>query len=678
MKLKCYLIYIFLIVSLCASYSQTSNKQPVLDAIEVLIYKSKKSNLFSNQERLAFALKAKELADSSDFLSGLVQSNLSISNLYWEMGLDHNFKTTNFENLKLAFKANDSLSLANTHYNLGEFYRLKSRLSDSAYFYYHNAEKLFKALRNSFNTAQTLLRIAVIQKNEKDFIGSEVTSIEAISQLDLLESTNEVKEIKSFIFNNLGLVFGQMEQFEESVLYFNKALDLKKDLPGDNKLSIYRTINNLALSYNNSGDHEVAIKNYNIILDDKKTISERPDFYALVLDNYANTLFLSKNYERLPDLYLKALKICDSLGDNSAKYNSIVINQHLAEYYHTFNQKDSAKYYAYRAKNISEEYHNDDLLKSLLLLSKIEDDRTAVKFYNAYIKLNDSLVKVERTTRNKFARIRFETKEIEQKNIQIAREKLWLTIISIIILTSAILIYIIINQRSKNKELQFVQKQQETNEEIYNLMLTQQEKIEEARILEKKNISQELHDGVLGRLFGTRLSLDSLNMATSAEAIETRNRYIQDLQKIENDIRKVSHELNTDFISGSGFVDIIKSLLETQTKAYKLNYKFDYDDSINWEDLTNKNKIHVYRILQESIHNIFKHANANIIKIGIQLKNNVILVSIKDDGSGFDVNKAKSGIGLKNINSRVEEINGQLSIESVKDVGTTVKIRVPI
>ncbi|NCP50662.1 MAG: hypothetical protein GW817_00015 [Flavobacteriales bacterium] len=144
MKLKCYLIYIFLIVSLCASYSQTSNKQPVLDAIEVLIYKSKKSNLFSNQERLAFALKAKELADSSDFLSGIVQSNLSISNLYWEMGLDHNFKTTNFENLKLAFKANDSLSLANTHYNLGEFYRLKSRQSDSAYFYYHTLKSYLK------------------------------------------------------------------------------------------------------------------------------------------------------------------------------------------------------------------------------------------------------------------------------------------------------------------------------------------------------------------------------------------------------------------------------------------------------------------------------------------------------------------------------------------------------
>ena len=162
---------------------------------------------------------------------------------------------------------------------------------------------------------------------------------------------------------------------------------------------------------------------------------------------------------------------------------------------------------------------------------------------------------------------RFETKEIEQKNIQIAREKMWLIIISIILLVTAILIYIIITQRAKNNELQFVQKQQAANEEIYNLMLSQQERIEEARTLEKKHISQELHDGVLGRLFGTRLSLDSFNMSSSEEAIKTRSRYIQDLKKIEEDIRKVSHELNTDFISGSGFLDIIKTLLETQTHS---------------------------------------------------------------------------------------------------------------
>ena len=395
----------------------------------------------------------------------------------------------------------------------------------------------------------------------------------------------------------------------------------------------------------------------------------------MVLDNYANTLYLSKDRKQIPSLYLKALKICDNIN---ARYRTIIINQHLAEYYYDAHKQDSAKYYAYKAKDIAQNYHNDDLLKSLLLLSKIEDDAIAVKHYKAYIKLNDSLQKNERNIRNKFARIRYETKEIEQTNKRITREKIWLMFISVALLLAALLIYVIITQQSKNKELIFIQDQQLANEEIYNLMLSQNEKIEEARISEKKNISQELHDGILGRLFGTRLSLDSLNMSSSEEAIKTRSKYIDDLKIIENDIRKVSHELNTDFIAGSGFLDIIKTLLDTQTQVYNLKYKLDWNDSIHWEDVSNKTKIHIYRILQESLHNIYKHAEASIIKIGFSLKNNVICLTIEDDGRGYDVNKSKAGIGLKNINARVDEINGELQITSEKDLGTKVKIYVPI
>jgi two-component system NarL family sensor kinase len=568
----------------------------------------------------------------------------------------------------------DSLSIANASYQIGELYRY-AFYADSAYTYYHKAEKLYQSLGDKYRIALTLYGIAVIQKNEKDFTGSEVTSIEALSLLDQLEESNDVRRYKAYIYNNLGLVFGQLEQFDESISYYLKAIELKEKLEGDNNLTINSSKNNLALSYKNAGNYDLALKYYNELRSDKLLFNARPDIYAVVLDNYAHTLYLSEDFKQLPNLYLKALRICDSID---AQYNSIIINQHLAEYYYDTKKNDSAKYYAYRAKEIAEEYHNDDLLKSLLLLSKIEVDSLAVKFYNEYIVLNDSLQKNERNIRNKFARIRFETKEIEQRNIQIAREKLWLTIISIIILISALLVYIIITQRSKNKELRFIQKQQETNEEIYNLMLSQQEKIEEARVIEKKHISQELHDGVLGRLFGTRLSLDSLNMSASEDAIKARGRYIEDLKNIENDIRKVSHELNTDFVSGSGFLDIIKSLLETQTVAYNLNYEFEYDDTIVWEDVSNKNKIHIYRILQEALHNIYKHANANLVKIRIELKNNVILLIINDDGTGFDVNKAKSGIGLKNINARVKEIDGELQIQSSKNDGTTVKINVPI
>ncbi|WP_282136410.1 tetratricopeptide repeat protein [Seonamhaeicola maritimus] len=667
--------FLFLVFTI-TSYSQQNNAGITLDSIEYYIQKSKNRNIFSTNDRLGFALKAKRLSVNINIDSTILVSNKAVSELYWEIGLNNKFKKVNQESLEIAKRTKDTLSLAEFNFNLAELYRLKIRLTDSAFYYYHNAEKLYVKLDDKFNTSKTLLRIAIIQKNEKDYVGSEVTSISAISLLEALPEDDEVKQNKSFLYNNLGNVFEQLEQFEESINYYEKAIELKKDLKGNNRATINNSLNNLALVYKNSNQYSLASSIYKQILDDKNLINERPDFYALVLDNYAHTLYLSEGTKQLPELFLRALNISDSIKPNG--YNSIIINQHLAEYYNDRHIKDSALFFAYRAKNISEKYHNDDLLKSLKLLSEIEEGDTAAHFLKDYIKLSDSLLKVERQTRNKFARIRFETNQIEQENIQIAKERMWLLIISVVVIMASFLLYLVITQRNKNKELQFIQKQQETNEEIYNLMLSQNEGIEEARTLEKKRISEELHDGVLGRLFGTRLSLDSLNFNNTPEAIKTRSQYIEELKNIEQDIRKVSHELNTDFVSGSGFIDIIKTLVETQTIAYKLNYNLKRDDAIHWDEITNKKKIHIYRIIQETLHNIYKHAQAAQVNISFKLKNNVICLTIVDDGSGFDVNKAKSGIGLKNINSRINEISGIIKITSEKEVGTTVIIEVPI
>ncbi|WP_168796614.1 tetratricopeptide repeat-containing sensor histidine kinase [Cognatitamlana onchidii] len=572
-------------------------------------------------------------------------------------------------------KQNDSLGIAFNNYSIGQVYR-SNLVSDSAYVYYNRAEKIYRELEDKYNLARTLFGIAVIQTNEKDYTGSEVTSIEAISLLESLTESNNTRKYKSYIYNNLGIVFDELEQYDEAVKYYILALKLKRSLSGNFQNSIYNTLNNLADSYKRSGNYDLSINTYLQILENKDLISDRPNFYAMVLNNYANTLYLSGENSHLPNMYLRALKISDSLHKDN--YNSIIISQHLAEYYDKIGLNDSALYYGYKAKKISEKYNNDDLLKSLLLLSKIEKGQKAADFLRTYVELSDSLQKKERAIRNKFARIRFETDQIEKENIQIAKERLWLLIVSVVVIIASFLLYLVIHQRNKNRELQFVQKQQETNEEIYNLMLSQNETIEEARTLEKKRISEELHDGVLGRLFGTRLSLDSLNMNNTPEAIKTRGQYIEKLKTIEEDIRKVSHELNTDFVSGSGFIDIIKTLVETQTLAYNLKYILEHDDSINWDDMSNKKKIHIYRIIQESLHNIYKHANATKVDVGLKLKNNVIYLTLADNGAGFDVSKAKSGIGLKNMNSRINEINGEIEITSEITKGTTVSIEIPI
>lgn len=674
-------IFILTVFFSCASFSQ-EDAHSIIDSVELYLKNSNINSSNNIELRLRNVLRAKKLSEQYGLDSLRLKSYLKLSSIYFDNNRNYLLKTNynnimflkdNHRALKLAVKLNDSLSLAKTNKNLG--YYFYDKFIDSAYFYNSKAEDLYRALDDNFNTAVVLLDIALLQQEEKDYTGSEITSITGISLLDQLDESNEVIRYKSYFYNNLGILFKELSQYDESIKYNLKAIDLKKRLKGNNTLLIDNQKNNLANVYKSSEDYELAIKYYNEIFENKNLIAERPDFYAVVLDNYAHTLFLSKNYEQLPGLFLKALRICDSIGDS---YKTIVINQHLAKYYHFKNQKDSARYYAYQAKDIAYPNYTDDLLESYSVLAEVEEDSIAVKYYNEYIKLNDSLLKHERSIRNKFTRIQYETDKIEEENIKIARERMWLLITSIVLIISSFLIYIVINQRNKNKELKFIQKQQEANEEIYNLMLNQNESVEEARTLEKKRISQELHDGILGRLFGTRLSLDSLNMGTTPDAINTRSQYINELKTIEHDIRKVSHELNTDFVAGSGFVDIINTLVETQTAVYNLKYKIDHDGAINWDEISNKNKIHIYRIVQESLHNIYKHANAKKIKISFKLKNGVICLLIVDDGSGFDVAKAKSGIGLKNINSRIKEINGTLNIASEKDKGTTIKINIPI
>ncbi|MHA7942826.1 sensor histidine kinase [Formosa sp. 3Alg 14/1] len=651
------------------TFAQTKD----VDSIERLLQKSSNSKDYDYNSRFLFAKQAEQLSNKLNIDSLKLKSNIEKANLYKEKGAFQLFLNANNDNIKQAERAGDSVSMALLYHDTANYYFRRS--TDSAYNYFYKAEKIYRALKDNYNTASTLLGIAIIQKNEKDFIGSEVTSVEGITLLDSLPDTQNIIRKKAFLFNNLGIVFDELQQYDDAIDYHNKSLQLKRRLNGDNSHTISNSLNNLALTYKNSGAYNIALEYYEDILSDTTLKSQRPQIYALVLDNYAHTLYLNEEEEQLPQLYLEALKICDSIG---ATYNSIIINQHLAEFYNGRDQKDSAKYYAHKAKDISEQYHNDDLLKSLLLLSEIEVDSVAVNYYKDYIRLSDSLHKSERSVRNKFARIRYETKEIELKNEKITKERLLFMLISVVLLITSFLIIVIVSQRNKNKALEFKQRQQKANEEIYNLMLSQQDKIEEARTLEKRRISEELHDGVLGRLFGTRLSLDSLNASKTDEAIETRSNYIEELKTIELEIRKVSHDLNMDFVSHSGYIDIIKALLEKQSLAYNLECALKYEDNINWDDISNRIKIHFYRIIQEALQNSYKHSKANRVNIDFYRTDNDICLDITDNGIGFDISKSRKGIGLKNMSSRVHEIHGVLVLKSDKNGGTKISIKTPI
>lgn len=668
-----YSVFIILfLISTCTLYCQ-NNK--IIDSIVQLRQLSQNKEL-NEDTRVEYALEAVKLSKETNLDSTLIMSNRILSFLYLNIDRYEEYRKINLENKKLTLTANDSLSYSIAFENLGYYHYYYENI-DSAFYYYYNSAKIFDKLKQEKKLAGVLLNLAEIQDREKDFVGAEATAIKALEIYIKLPESEIILDDQWILFNQLGVLYKELKQYDKALDYHNNAIVISEKMDNGVYNKLY-SLSNKASVFREIEEHETSLKLYNEILETKGLYKFDPSFYASVINNIAYTKLLSgnNNYDQIQKELFNSKRICDSIDD---EIGVLDVSYKIAELFHKQKKNDSANKYAKEALKLAEGTNsNKSVLLSLMLLSKVNDGDRAKKYLYRHIKLNDSLLNNERAARNKFASIRFETNEIKAENEAISRRNQWLIGLSGGLLLTSLLVYIIISQRAKNKELRFIQQQQEANEEIYNLMLEQQNKVDEGRAKEKTRISEELHDGVLSRLFGTRLSLDSINMVNTEEAIKNRGNYINELKTIEQEIRKISHDLNTDFIANSGFLDIVETLIETQAAAYQLTYEFEHSEVIDWDEVSNKNKIHLYRIIQESLQNIYKHAKASHVKIGFQLKNDVILVSIEDDGSGFDTNKAKKGIGLKNINSRVLELNGELTINSKPGKGTDILINVPI
>ena len=333
--------------------------------------------------------------------------------------------------------------------------------------------------------------------------------------------------------------------------------------------------------------------------------------------------------------------------------------------------------YAKEANLMSKKINNGiQYLKSLKILSEL-DIKNSKKHLNRYIQFNDSLISVERKTQNKFTRIEFETDEIKEESERLSRQQIWILTSSVSLVLILSLIYFLRVQKAKNEKLILETEQQKANEQVYVLTLKQQAILEEEKVQERNRISQELHDGVLGRLFGTRVGLGFLDISDDETTQEQHQTFLNELQDIEKEIRDVSHKLNNDFDSSEvNFKSIINQLLKEKSVIGNFKYNLDIDKNITWKNVNEIIKVNVYRIIQESLQNIIKHANATNVTLKFIEENNQLKIAIEDDGVGFNTSKSKKGIGLKNIKSRIKKINGTLGIFSEKNKGTTLQINI--
>ena len=124
------------------------------------------------------------------------------------------------------------------------------------------------------------------------------------------------------------------------------------------------------------------------------------------------------------------------------------------------------------------------------------------------------------------------------------------------------------------------------------------------------------------------------------------------------------------------YADVVESLINKKCEDSDLNYEFQNDEQINWEAISDDKKVHFYRIIQESMQNIRKHAKANKVNVNFVRDDNSLQLIVEDDGVGMKVNKVKRGIGVKNIKSRVQQMGGDVNISSEVGKGTRIFVKI--
>lgn len=665
------LLFINLIIYSCVDDEAQLKENINSDSLSFYFEKANDESLdFKNRHSSADTILAIISKQANDSLNR--KNYFKLANRYFNMNAMVDYKKTTEIIISNSKQAKDSVSLAKAYSYLGDYYGSKFE-SEQAYKNYFNAGKIYSKLKDDSKFAKTLLNKSVIEFNEKDYVGSEKSAIEA---LKILKKTNS-DELTYEANNLLGVIYNELSEFDKAIQYHNAGILIlkKQNVPFEYQAKA-TSLNNLGAVYQKSKEYHKALKLYNESLSFPNIMNDKPNLYAALLGNIAYSKFKLNQLETLPQDFYKALEINDSI-----KYSPGIISSklNLSEFYAYQKNTQLSQKFAKEAYLLAKEkkLSNEELF-ALKQLSKVDPKNSS--FYSEnYIRINDSLQLSERKIRNKLARIEFETDDLIEQKDKLVEQRQSLIYFGFALLVAGIFLYVIRTQAAKNRELLLIQNQQAANEEIYQLMLKQQEKVEEVRQLEKVKIGQELHDSVLGKLFGTRLNLGVLNASQNADDIEKRNTFIEDLKVIEQEIREISHDLNSEKKSIlNNFVLMVSNFIDNQKKTYGSTFiHFEQDPNIDWNTVDNLTKINFYRVLQESLTNINKYAEATRVSVRFQLKNEILELKIQDNGKGFDVKKKKKGIGLQNMMSRMTALSGTLQIDSKKGSGTTLRFKVP-
>jgi two-component system NarL family sensor kinase len=590
------------------------------------------------KKALEYTDKVQELAQKLNYPYGLSKAYI-LSGIYNTMGGNFTDAESSYVKAKkIREQMGDSEGVAAVLHDIGTVYLFKGD--------YDNAlDYLLQSLRieEHHGTKQTIAESYV---NIGDVYGEMNKIDEALKYyfqyLDIAKTGVQL-DADAEVYNNIGKAYSYKKMNDSSLYYLNLALKAAQ-VKGD-KSAMANSYTGIGHVFLNKKEYPQALENYNKALVLHKEVGNKGTV-ADVLVSIANAYIFQKEYKKVIETATEALKIAEEVGGKESISNSFLLlaqaNEGLGDFKKAYSLQDSAFMY------------KDSMLNE---------------------KSNDKIAEMQ--TRFETGKKEADNKLLQQQNnikdLQIKRDSFF----RIILITAIILIVFIswlFYSRRKEKQKQLLQAEMMKQQELRSKAVI------EAEEQERMRIAKELHDGI-----GQTLSAVKMNMSTLENSVHFSNpeqkmmmqNAIEMVDDSVREVRSVSHNMMPNALIRAG---LAKAVREFINKLNTNQMKIDLDIVGLEERLDQTVETVLYRVIQENVSNIIKHSNANHVNIQLIRHDHELVTMIEDNGVGFDTSNIHSfdGIGLKNIQSRIEYLKGNVSFDSTPGKGTVVTIEIPL
>ncbi|KRD12748.1 histidine kinase [Flavobacterium sp. Root901] len=512
---------------------------------------------------------------------------------------------------------------------------------DSSFYYFNKSKIAFEKFKDSTNIVYNLIQMANIQQINGDYYGSKETLTEA---LPYVKNDNN---FSAAINNFFGIADKELSIYDDAIFYYNQAIKDSKD-----QLSQQSPLNNIAVVYIKQKKYEEAIKILEGILETKE-FDKFLKSKARVIDNLGFAYFKKGLNDKGLQLMTESLNLRKEIEDS---YGSIESYFHLSEYYSKTNIKKSDEY-AKEAYETATKFNSVD--ERLKALSFLISNNAGIQYAQNYISINDSIIKIRNNFKNKFAKIKYDSKKEKDENQKLRLEKVENELSLqeaekdkvILIATLICLISLALYLRKRYK---------------HNARIRE---IKTAYDTETR-IAKDIHDGLANDVFHAITYTQTQPLTNE----NNKENLLQKLDDIYSRVRGISRE-NNDIHTGANYMNNLKEMLSTYNNS-QTNIIINGIEKVVWDSVEDLKKIAIQRVLHELMVNMTKHSKASIVVITFENSPNSFSINYSDNGKGCEKSKIIKN-GLQNMENRILSNKGTITFETEPDKGFKVKITMP-